>query len=162
MIPPFDNGLKVTPEVLERKRVLMAGSINMTDAMTASGLAKKYFFNAHYDGGKRPIYTLLPEEDRYIRDSYFGGRVELSFLGVVYGRGGHCTYNVDTDSVTTNLDLSKHPDLLNEFIPAMFSFDQYAAMHGPNPEPLKCKPVLRMHANSLKPGNMFTWTTAQS
>ena len=74
----------VPKEVLTAPRIQQRGSINITDCMTAAGLAKKYFYNCHYD--EYPIFTLTSEQDSYIRDnSYYGGRVEIFQMGVING-----------------------------------------------------------------------------
>jgi hypothetical protein len=59
------------------------GGLNMTKMLTGATLAKNYWWNRHYDAYKYPIYTLTDEIDSFIRKSYYGGRVEISQLGLV-------------------------------------------------------------------------------
>lgn len=51
-------------------------NINITDCFTGATLAKKNYFTNYYNAKYNPIYTLNEKDDRYCRNSYFGGRVE--------------------------------------------------------------------------------------
>ena len=57
--------------------------INITDVLTAASLAKRIFWLKYYDQKNYPIYTLKDSIDSYIRDFYYGGRVEVFHLGKV-------------------------------------------------------------------------------
>lgn len=59
------------------------GGLNMTNFLTGATLAKQYYWNRHYNAYKYPIYTNTDEIDSFIRKSYYGGRVEMSQLGLV-------------------------------------------------------------------------------
>jgi len=52
------------------------GGINITACFTGATLAKKNFFQNYYNPKFEPIYTLNESNDRYCRNSYYGGRVE--------------------------------------------------------------------------------------
>jgi hypothetical protein len=69
VLAPFDPGRKV--------------GINMTSCYTGASLAKKTIFAKHYKQLKYPIYTLAPSIDKFIRDFYRGGRVEIFHMGRV-------------------------------------------------------------------------------
>ena len=60
-----------------------AKGINITDVLTAASLAKKIFWLKYYKQKNYPIYTLKDSIDSYIRDFYYGGRVEVFHLGKV-------------------------------------------------------------------------------
>jgi len=57
--------------------------LNLTDCMTGASLSKKSFMNDYYMPNKYPIYSLDDPMDQYIRDFYYGGRVEIFQLGRV-------------------------------------------------------------------------------
>ena len=59
------------------------GGLNMTSMLTGATLAKNYWWNRHYNPYKYPIYTNTDDIDAFIRKSYYGGRVEMSQLGLV-------------------------------------------------------------------------------
>ena len=59
------------------------GGLNMTNMLTGATLAKNYWWNRHYNPYKYPIYTNTDDIDAFIRKSYYGGRVEMSKLGLV-------------------------------------------------------------------------------
>jgi hypothetical protein len=59
------------------------GGLNMTNFLTGATLSKQYYWNRHYEHYKYPIYTNTDEIDSFIRKSYYGGRVEMSQLGLV-------------------------------------------------------------------------------
>ena len=60
------------------------GGINITDCNTGASLSKKTFFNCYYNAKLHPVYTMTDENDAFIRDYYFGGRVEIfKKIGVV-------------------------------------------------------------------------------
>ena len=59
--------------------------INMTTCYTGASLSKKSFFAKYYKQQKYPIYSLNHSADKFIRDYYYGGRVEIFHLGRVSG-----------------------------------------------------------------------------
>ena len=59
--------------------------INMTACYTGASLSKKSFFAKYYKQQKYPIYSLNLSADKFIRDYYYGGRVEIFHLGRVPG-----------------------------------------------------------------------------
>ena len=59
--------------------------INMTACYTGASLSKKSFFAKYYKQQKYPIYSLNHSADKFIRDYYYGGRVEIFHLGRVPG-----------------------------------------------------------------------------
>lgn len=88
-------------EVLEyfSRQVYDTFQINITECYTSASLAKKAFWRLFYQmrvweysvGGVRktksepmyPLYTLNKKVDRYIRSSYYGGRVECFYMGEI-------------------------------------------------------------------------------
>ena len=56
--------------------------IDITKCFTGASLSKKNFFKNYYDTSK-PIYKLSSDNDKLIRDSYFGGRVECFKMGII-------------------------------------------------------------------------------
>ena len=52
----------------------------MTACYTGASLAKKTIFAKHYKPLKYPVYTLALSIDKFIRDFYRGGRVEISWV----------------------------------------------------------------------------------
>lgn len=56
--------------------------IDITKCFTGASLSKKNFFKNYYDISK-PVYKLSDDNDKFIRDSYFGGRVECFRLGLI-------------------------------------------------------------------------------
>ena len=85
----YDKQQIVTTPQITRGRLVtkdgrvQRGGICLSQVMTAAGIAKRIYFNNFY--GKHIVYTLTRAQDKYIRTSYYGGRVELFRLGVVYG-----------------------------------------------------------------------------
>ena len=57
--------------------------LNITSAMTSASLAKKMFWMKYYKEDDFPIYTLKDSIDSFIREFYYGGRVEIFHLGMV-------------------------------------------------------------------------------
>ena len=57
--------------------------IDITTCYTGASLSKKNFFKNYYDKIRYPVYTLTQEYDKFIRDSYFGGRVEAFQMGKI-------------------------------------------------------------------------------
>ena len=57
--------------------------VNMTACYTGASLSKKSFFAKYYKQVKYPIYSLNHSADKFIRDYYYGGRVEIFHLGKV-------------------------------------------------------------------------------
>jgi len=64
--------------------------INITNCFTLASLAKKGFFRNFYNNKfnkpKFPLYYLNKLTDKYVRNSYSGGRVECHFMGEVVGK----------------------------------------------------------------------------
>ncbi len=56
--------------------------IDITKCFTGASLSKRNFFKNYYDT-KFPIYKLSDDNDKFIRNSYFGGRVECFQLGEI-------------------------------------------------------------------------------
>lgn len=50
--------------------------INVTQCYTGASIAKKLFYMRYYNHSKYPIWKLTKDMDRFIRKSYYGGRVE--------------------------------------------------------------------------------------
>jgi len=57
--------------------------INITACYTGASLSKKSFIAKYYKQQKYPIYSLNNANDKFIRDFYYGGRVEIFHLGKV-------------------------------------------------------------------------------
>jgi hypothetical protein len=57
--------------------------IDITKCFTGASLSKINFFKNYYDNKKFPIYKLCETNDKFVRDSYFGGRVEVGKLGEI-------------------------------------------------------------------------------
>ena len=57
--------------------------LNVTECMTGASLSKKTFMNDYYQPKKYPVYSLDDPMDKYIREFYYGGRVEIFQLGKV-------------------------------------------------------------------------------
>ena len=74
----------VPKSIASQPRIIDEGGINVTGCMTAAGIAKRMFYNTFY--GEHPLFCMTKEQDRFIRNSYFGGRVELFQHGVVHGK----------------------------------------------------------------------------
>ncbi len=63
--------------------------IDVVSTMTAASLAKRVFFSRFYDMHERPVYTMSKHWDAFIRQGYFGGRVEVlrelgTFVSKIY------------------------------------------------------------------------------
>ena len=54
--------------------------IDITKCFTGASLSKSNFFQNYYNT-KYPVYKLSDDNDKFIRDSYFGGRVECFKMG---------------------------------------------------------------------------------
>ena len=61
--------------------VYTATGINITDCFTGASLSKKHYYKNFYNRNKTPIYHLSNENDKYIRNSYYGGRNEAHYIG---------------------------------------------------------------------------------
>ena len=70
-------------EILEifSKDVYEATGLNITDCFTGASLSKKHYYKNFYNKFKTPIYHLSNDNDKYIRNSYYGGRNEAHFIG---------------------------------------------------------------------------------
>jgi len=60
--------------------------INITKCYTLASLAKKAYFRNFYNEKQYPIYTLSKQTDKYLRNSYAGGRVECHYMGEIAGK----------------------------------------------------------------------------
>ena len=60
-----------------------AMGIDITRCYTGASLSKTNYFKNYYKPEFMPVYTLNDEHDRYIRDSYYGGRVEAFQMGKI-------------------------------------------------------------------------------
>ena len=78
-------------EILEifSKDVYEATGLNITDCFTGASLSKKHYYKNFYDKRKHPIYHLTRDNDKFIRNSYYGGRNEAHFIGKFNGRCGY-------------------------------------------------------------------------
>jgi hypothetical protein len=77
--------------------------IDITNCFTGASLSKKNFFKNYYDT-KFPIFKLSDDNDKFIRDSYFGGRVECFQMGEI----DRCYYYDFT---------SLYPDVGRKYLP---------------------------------------------
>lgn len=70
-------------EILEifSKDVYEATGLNITDCFTGASLSKKHYYKNFYNKWKTPIYHLSNDNDKFIRNSYYGGRNEAHFIG---------------------------------------------------------------------------------
>ena len=57
--------------------------INLSTCVTGANFTKKVFFANYYSERYYPIYTLNASCEKFIRDFYYGGRVEIFFQGKV-------------------------------------------------------------------------------
>ena len=55
--------------------------IDVTTCFTGASLSKATFFRNYYDQYKIPVFSLSDDHDKFIRDGYFGGRVECFKIG---------------------------------------------------------------------------------
>ena len=78
-------------EILEifSKDVYEATGLNITDCFTGASLSKKHYYKNFYDKREHPIYHLTRDNDKFIRNSYYGGRNEAHFIGQFNGRCGY-------------------------------------------------------------------------
>jgi hypothetical protein len=67
----------------KKSNVHNEGGLNKTKFLTGATLAKQYYWNRHYNTYKYPIDTNTDHIDLFIRKSHYGGRVEMSQLGLV-------------------------------------------------------------------------------
>lgn len=72
-------------EIMDKfsKDVFLAFEVDITKCHTGASLSKTVFFTHYYDIRRAPIYTLSEDNDRFIRASYFGGRVEAFKIGPI-------------------------------------------------------------------------------
>jgi hypothetical protein len=54
--------------------------IDVTRCYTGASLGKTCFFRKYYNHKRYPVYTMSDKHDKFIRDGYFGGRVECFYL----------------------------------------------------------------------------------
>ena len=54
---------------------------DVTTCFTGASLSKSTFFRNYYDQYKIPVFSLSDDHDKFIRDGYFGGRVECFKIG---------------------------------------------------------------------------------
>ena len=86
----LSHDVKGLLEVLEvfGKGVWKDLKIDITKCYTGASLSKINFFKNYYNGKFKPVYKLSDENDKFVRDSYFGGRVECFKMGNI----GKCYY----------------------------------------------------------------------
>lgn len=75
---PFNKNAEYDKDAKVPERV-----INITSCLTAASLSKRLFKEKFYKPDKMPVCTLTRDIDKYIRDGYRGGRVEVFHLGKV-------------------------------------------------------------------------------
>ena len=94
-------------EILEifSKDVYEATGINITDCFTGASLSKKHYYKNYYKRFKTPLYHLTKEKDRYIRNSYYGGRNEAHYIG----KYNHKVYYYDFTSLYPSEGRKKLP-----------------------------------------------------
>ena len=56
-----------------------SGGLDLVQLLTGATLAKKTFFLKYYKQYEFPLYSLSPKKDKFIRDSYLGGRTEVLY-----------------------------------------------------------------------------------
>ena len=81
----LSHDVKGLLEVLEvfGKGVWKDLKIDITKCYTGASLSKINFFKNYYNGKFKPVYKLSDENDKFVRDSYFGGRVECFKMGEI-------------------------------------------------------------------------------
>ena len=70
--------------LLFNQSVFDDSQIDVTTCFTGASLAKQTFFRNYYKfsgNQSKPVYTLSTDHDKFIRDGYFGGRVECYKMG---------------------------------------------------------------------------------
>lgn len=63
--------------------VYQATNINIDTCYTSATLSKKHYYKSYYDAKNTPIYFLSKPKDKFIRQSYFGGRTEAFHIGKI-------------------------------------------------------------------------------
>lgn len=103
-------------EIIEKfgKGVFNDLGIDITKCYTGASLSKKNFFKNYYKNEFK-IFTLDSKTDKFVRDSYFGGRVECFKLGDI-GKN----YYYDFTSL--------YPDVGREYLP--YGMPELIAMEG--------------------------------
>lgn len=93
-------------EVIEKfgKGVWDDLGIDITSCYTGASLSKINFFKNYYNDKKHPVYKLSDDNDKFIRNSYFGGRVECHKMGKIQK-----AYYYDFTSL--------YPDVGRKFLP---------------------------------------------
>ena len=93
-------------EVIEKfgKGVWKDLGIDITSCFTGASLSKINFFKNYYNDKKHPVYKLSDKNDKFIRNSYFGGRVECHKMGKILK-----AYYYDFTSL--------YPDVGRKFLP---------------------------------------------
>ncbi len=69
--------------IIFNKSVFEELGIDVTTCFTGASLSKCTFFRKYYKEKKYPVYTLSDDHDKFIRDGYFGGRVECFKMGEI-------------------------------------------------------------------------------
>jgi hypothetical protein len=84
-------------EILElfSKDVYEATGLNITDCFTGASLSKKHYYKNFYNKFRYPIYHLSTKNDKFIRNSYYGGRNEAHYIG----KYNHKVYYYDFTSL---------------------------------------------------------------
>ena len=101
----------------ESLKIFRSGDVPVYDYLARNALIEEA------DHGRYTVLRVV--EDMDLKDYNVGVAAAITsyarmrlwrLMDAIIQRGGRI-FSCDTDSITTNLDLSKHPDLLDEFIP---------------------------------------------
>ncbi len=65
------------------KQIFDELQIDVTMCYTGASLAKTTFFRKYYNPRRYPVYTMSDKHDTFIRNGYFGGRVECFNLSEI-------------------------------------------------------------------------------
>lgn len=79
--------------------------INLSDIFTGATLSKKYFYKKFYSAKFKPIYFMTKDKDKFVRDSYMGGRNECFHIGHLKGK----LYYYDFTSLFPSVGRNKLP-----------------------------------------------------
>jgi hypothetical protein len=73
--------------ILQFAHNLFSGiNINLSDVYTGATLSKKTFYKRYYNHHRYPIYYMSKQKDKFVRNTYYGGRNEAFRLGFVKGQ----------------------------------------------------------------------------
>ena len=79
------DGVSLFELVLTFRAIVLTiteNKVDILDCCTGASLAKNTFLECFYNPFTKPIYSLSDHYDKYIRESYLGGRVECNRLGI--------------------------------------------------------------------------------